>query len=251
METPLTLASDVHQAQTIANCWVETMHVARANTEIVNFDASQAAELLLTETNEWPVLSPSPEEALLHVQPAPVGTPIASVCEPVSRHESGGCPHETWLAIDLDASPWLSYSKFTLRVSWPAMHPADFFIDVYSPEQLAKHLGHSNAVPNRSGKPTTALTRKKFARIRVVHTGVFTPSPQNANRTVEPVPFIVLVEPLYLGVLPASLVPTLAFLLAVVVVAGTVVLPRVNRVVFTAAEQVKAEIVSARDHKKQ
>ena len=24
-----------------------------ANTEIVNFDASQAAELLLTETNEW------------------------------------------------------------------------------------------------------------------------------------------------------------------------------------------------------
>ena len=229
---------------------------------------------VLTQTHR-PVLSPSHEEALLHVQPAPVGTPIASVCEPVSKHKSGGCPHETWLAVDLDASPWLSYSKFTLRVSWPAMvrqpriydvqlesmlslslgdttqHPADFLIDVYSPEQLAKHLGHSNAVPNRSGKPTTALTRKKFARIRVVHSGVFTPSPQNANRTVEPVPFIALVEPLYLGVLPASLVPTLAFLFAVVTVAGTVVLPRVNRVVFAAAEQVKAEIVSARDHKKQ
>ena len=84
-----------------------------------------------------------------------------------------------------------------------------------------------------------------------MHSGVFTPSPQNANRTVEPVPFIALVEPLYLGVLPASLVPTLAFLFAVVTVAGTVVLPRVNRVVFAAAEQVKAEIVSARDHKKQ
>ena len=84
-----------------------------------------------------------------------------------------------------------------------------------------------------------------------MHTGVFTPSPQNANRTIEPVPFIVLVEPLYLGVLPTSLVPTLAFLLAVVTAADFVVLPRVNRIVFAAAEQVKVEIVSARDHKRQ
>ncbi|KAH9885441.1 hypothetical protein C8Q73DRAFT_795858 [Cubamyces lactineus] len=227
-------------------CIVQSAHVVLANTEIVNFDASQASEVLLAETNEWPVLSPLHAQVLLRVSPAPTDTPIASVCEPISGNIPGDCPHETWLTVDLDASPWLSYSKFTLRVSWPAMHPADFFIDIYSPSQLAERFGHSKDAPDHSA----ALTRKKFARIRVVHSGVFTPSPENVKRTVEPVPFIVLVEPLYLGVLPASLVPTLTFLLAVVAVAGFVVLPRVNGLLFSAAEQVKVEISATGDHKR-
>ncbi|KAI0327649.1 hypothetical protein GY45DRAFT_1372973 [Cubamyces sp. BRFM 1775] len=232
-------------------CIVHSARVVLANTEIVNFDASQSPDVFLAGANEWPVLSPSHALALMRVPPAPTGTPITAVCEPISSSNMGHCPHETWLAVDLDASAWLSYSKFTLRVSWPAMHPADFFIDIYSPEQLAAQLRSSlKDVPRHSSdKPT--LTRKKFARIRVVHSGVFTPSPGNANRTVEPIPFNVLVEPLYLGVLPASLIPTVAFLLVVVAVAGFVVLPRVNRALFAAAEEVKAEIAAAEGHKKQ
>jgi hypothetical protein len=30
------------------------------------------------------------------------------------------CPHDLWLALDLDGEEWTKYDRFTLRVSWPA-----------------------------------------------------------------------------------------------------------------------------------
>ncbi|KAI0673920.1 hypothetical protein C8Q78DRAFT_1076872 [Trametes maxima] len=209
-----------------------------ANTEIVNFDASPSPQIALRQASQWQVLGSNRPQALLRILPAPLDTSIEAVCEPTTASTSKQCPHEQWLVLDLDEPKWLQYQKFTLRVSWPASYPADFFVDIHSP-QSADALLHN--MRHHSHVSDAPLTRKKFARIRLVNTGVLTPSPENEGRTVEPVPFIVMVEPLYLGVLPMSLLPTVAFLLIVAAGAGFVVLPRVNRLLFTVVEEVRAE----------
>ncbi|KAI9066535.1 hypothetical protein FKP32DRAFT_1589605 [Trametes sanguinea] len=229
-------------------CILQASQTVLANTEIVNFDASPVPNVQLPETLDWPLIEPSNSQLMLRVQPAPVDTPIATLCEPVTGQTMGECGHEAWLRLDLDTIPWSSYPKFTLRISWPAMYPADFHIDLHSPESLANLL-HGADQNNNERSSATPLTRRKFARIRVIHAGVFTPS--SSNRTIEAVPFIVTVEPLYLGVLPASLVPTVLVLLGVVAVAGFIVYPRVSRYLFDVAEQVKREATTAGKHRKQ
>ena|SRR6266540_2993764 len=63
---------------------------------------------------------------------------------------------------------------------------------------------------------TSRKTRQKYARIQFTHSGITTPS----FRTVDggpryQVPVIVTLEPLHLGILPASVIPVaLAILLA-------------------------------------
>ncbi len=197
---------------------------------------------------------------MLRVLPAPLDTHISTVCEPLSAETLGSCPHEAWLAIDSDESAWSQYSKFTLRISWPAsvghirrplpaetnafpQFPAGFFVDLYAPEDL----------PSTSQKSRNrhTLTRRKFARIRLISEGVFTPSPSNEGRAIESVPFIVAVEPLLLGVVPQSLLPTLLLLLALVVVAGSFVLPRILKHLFAAADQVRIETAQAAEKRRQ
>ncbi|KAI8981314.1 hypothetical protein BD414DRAFT_492297 [Trametes punicea] len=223
--------------------------VALANTEIVNFEASYSPDVFVPQGLDWPVLGPSNPETLLRVLPAPLDTPVSVVCEPIFEQSLGKCDHEAWLRFDLDSPAWASYSKFTLRISWPAMHPADFFIELYSPDALVA-IADGAQGPGNSCTSDARLIRQKFARIRLVHGGVFTPSLENRHRTIEPVPFIVVVEPLYLGFLPASLVPTLIFLSGLVMVTGYVVVPRVNKLLFAVAEEVRAETSAVEERRK-
>ena len=72
------------------------------------------------------------------------------------------------------------------------------------------------------------MTRTKYARIRVVDAGVPTPQihPGLSNLVVAgPVPFILILEQLYWGVLPASLLPTICFLVPVLLAAAMTIPP--------------------------
>jgi len=163
------------------------------NTEILNFDVGDVGDKMTSMKASWATLDAVSYSGTYRIPPALFGTPLKQVCE-------GGtqlvCPHELWFVLDLRGS-WETYHKFTLRISYPAFFPADFRIDLYDPPQSSHRL--------------------KYARIRAVDTGVLTPSPTSAQHVVEPVPFNLILEPLYLGVLPASLVPTITYL---VILAG-------------------------------
>ena len=82
-----------------------------------------------------------------------------------------------------------------------------------------------------------------YARIRVVDTGVLTPTRENiqSTPTPPPVPFMLIVEPLYLGVIPESVLPTLKLLVPVVVIALLLV-PYVNRYLDGVAANARRQI---------
>ncbi|KIM69987.1 hypothetical protein SCLCIDRAFT_101313 [Scleroderma citrinum Foug A] len=186
-----------------------------ANTEIINFLSEQqrSVDLPRPVVGNWVTLNFSHNEHQWALQPAPLGTPLHEVCETDNEISPTGektCPHQIWVALDLD--DWTNYRAFTLRLSWPASAPADFLIELYSPD---------------------SSTRTKYARIRVVDTGVPTPQihPDDTDSRlsnlveVEPVPFILILEHLYWGVLPASLLPTICFLLPVLLAAAMAIPP--------------------------
>jgi len=131
--------------------------------------------------------------------------------------ESPTCPFELWITLDLAPKEWRKFSRFTLRLSWPASFPADFLVEVYDPRTVLAHYLNSSSTESQL-RSSKAPTRRKYARIRIVDTGVLTPS--SSTPSVEPVPFILILEPLYFGVLPASVVPILVFLLLVIGLAG-------------------------------
>ena len=120
-----------------------------------------------------------------------------------------------------------------------------------SPERARTYAGAP--LHMSSSTPHTPTTRSRYARIRVVHAGVPTPGSRSyshshspalapqpqpqpripaphpgsaapANGAVErergTVPFIVILEPTYLGVLPATLLPTVGFLVPIVLAAA-------------------------------
>ena len=118
-----------------------------------------------------------------------------------------------------------------------------------SPERARTYAGA--ALHMLSSTPHTPTTRSRYARIRAVHAGVPTPgsrsyshshspalAPQPQPRVPAPhpgsaapangaverekgtVPFVVILEPTYLGVLPATLLPTVGFLVPIVLAAA-------------------------------
>ncbi|KAI0789496.1 hypothetical protein C8Q75DRAFT_704067, partial [Abortiporus biennis] len=194
-----------------------------ANTEIVNFAALNSPELDILNAPQWPRLASDLPEALFRVQPAPLGTKLRDVCEKISTEDSSSsseCPNELWLILDLESPKWLTYSKFTLRISWPASFPADFLIETFTPHQLASKL----SLPNLGSisDPSLPLTRRQYARIRVVDTGFTTPRAKSISPHA--VPFAVRLEPLLFGVIPMTVVPTLMFLVPVVAIAAALAL---------------------------
>ncbi|KAI0309542.1 hypothetical protein OF83DRAFT_1184093 [Amylostereum chailletii] len=161
-----------------------------------------------------PVYRPSSNEHQFLLDPAPLDTPLDHLCEP---HGTDSCPYELWTTLDLDDDDWTRYDRFTLRISWPASSPADFSMTLYTPTELATHFSHPSTPSRVSSSPTT---RRQYARIRVVHTGVRPPSQRDLASP--PVPFILLLEPLYFVVLPASVAPVLAFFALLIPVAWMV-----------------------------
>ncbi|KAL4067226.1 hypothetical protein V8B97DRAFT_937865 [Scleroderma yunnanense] len=223
-------------------------HRVAANTEIINFLSEQqrSVDLPRPAIGNWATLNFSHNEQQWSLQPAPLGTPLHEVCETDNEVSPTGqmtCPHQVWVTLDLDDSSWANYHAFTLRLSWPASAPADFLIELYSPESLLallsrrqRHISNpdtSHIRPPSSGESSTTYT--KYARIRVVDAGVPTPQIQQPGHTdsrlsnlivVEPVPFILILEQLYWGVLPASLLPTIGFLVPVLLVTAMAI-PRI------------------------
>lgn len=116
---------------------VVALHVliASANTEIVNFVAEYAAGVAVPEALGWcvqftsclsaltafpttrPVLSSAAPEMAWEGLPAPLHTKCEGRC---MIWDADSSEHEKWAVLDLDSSGWASFSKFTLRISWPA-----------------------------------------------------------------------------------------------------------------------------------
>ncbi|KAG1886203.1 hypothetical protein F4604DRAFT_1969649, partial [Suillus subluteus] len=198
-----------------------------ANTEIINFLAAEERNVDFSSTtvDSWPILNYKNNQGHWNVDPALLDTPLQQVCESETGTDSKNpfsCLHELWITLDLDDENWMSYSKFTLRLSWPASKS-------YSPEAILTRLSrlpHQSAIEDASitephlSRTGLSTTRLKYARIRVVDTGVRTPTPDFHPSAVHAIPFILILEQLYFGVLPASLLPTVCFLITVLTCAA-------------------------------
>ncbi|KAF7307404.1 hypothetical protein MIND_00534600 [Mycena indigotica] len=219
-----------------------------ANTEIVNFAANAAANdvsgLLYGRELEWSWLHQRTTTNWT-MTPAPFGTPLTAV----------SAAHERWFVVDL---PKRGAKKFTLRLSYPASSPTDFSVAIFDP---------ADALIALSLSPATAsgpATRRKYARIRAVDTGVLTPpfkphssrlielfysvyfpgfysqSPGRSNKT--DVQFVLTLEPLLLGVLPASLAPLAIFSIILLVVVARTMLPRISNGLENVAAEARREL---------
>ncbi|KAL0952013.1 hypothetical protein HGRIS_008662 [Hohenbuehelia grisea] len=256
-------------------CYVAlTVH---GNTEIVNFAAEDDDGATSTRglqldliTADWPKLEYGHSESQWKVLPAPLATPITSVCETLAEEQSGDlgpdtnatrgtafrrCPHELWIRLDLSEEPWRGHSKFTLRASWPASFPTDFHIQVYTSRELRDYFVHRGVAPELNTAhaiPPPVPVRFKYARIRLVNTGVLTPeahtdpsqaspSPDTQALDNEPVPFVLVLEPLHFGVLPGSVVPVLVLLVPILVFAVLAV-PRLNVYLEKLAQEARKEL---------
>ncbi|KAH9046961.1 hypothetical protein EDB83DRAFT_2523228 [Lactarius deliciosus] len=183
-----------------------------ANTQIINFPAGNPVPVAPLPQN-WTVLHAGTDEIFVRdITPAPSHAPCKDDGAP------GECPHDLWFALDLDnGGAWTRHDRFTLRVSWPASHPAAVALSL-----------HPAPPPPPSASPVRTA-RLHLARLRLTEEGVRVPVLSTAQH--QPVPLVVRLEPLMLGVLPASVLPVAATLLVVLAAAACGVLPPVLRVV--------------------
>ncbi|KAF6754192.1 hypothetical protein DFP72DRAFT_899629 [Ephemerocybe angulata] len=199
-----------------------TFTLALANTEIVNFEANAARNFDIWFVREWPTLNHAQPRLEWNLTANPLDTPKSAVNkDPCVRlyHWSPttvpeNCIQELWLAVDLDAKPWASYTKFTVRLSWSAEYPVDAYLKIFDSSDIAPlpRPGPPRRLRNRP-RSTNYHVRRKFARIQLVNTGVLNPKhelakSQDPNVLPHPVPLIIQLEPLIFGVLPESMVPT-------------------------------------------
>ncbi|KAJ7492170.1 hypothetical protein FB451DRAFT_519483 [Mycena latifolia] len=199
------------------------------NTEIINFDAALRPTAPQLRAQPWPTLRAAPRTTThWTLVPAPLGTPRAEVCAPAPAEPYVACAHELWLVLELT-----KYERFTLRLSYAASSPTDFLIDVLDPRDAAS-LHHLSTTDSYGGRTST-----KYGRIRALDTGVRTP-PYNRTET-EPVEFVLVLEPLYLGMLPATVVPFLLMAAPVLALAGAV-LPRVQTYIEGLVGEARSEL---------
>ncbi|KDQ62931.1 hypothetical protein JAAARDRAFT_28899 [Jaapia argillacea MUCL 33604] len=225
-----------------AQCLVLLSHFANANTEIVNF--SVQLEDNLAVPGVWPSLHYGHSEEQWTGQPAPLQLTEQHICKPAHLFSPLGmipgrtsCSHEIWTMLDLDQETWRNFSKFTLRISYPASSPTEFSIKIFSPSELHNEISTPSSMYNSTLKipGSPSMTRRKYARIRLSHTGVSIGSPQPP-----PVTFNVILEPLYFQVLPASVIPILSFLVPLVVIGIVSTFP-INRFFRGLAESARSE----------
>ncbi|CAL1694848.1 unnamed protein product [Somion occarium] len=219
--------------------WLYLVCLVTANTEIVNFAARYYTDDVIAGVAEqWLQLNSSVPQRSFSINPAPLSSTLDDVCS-----DSGfgsPCPHELWVTLDLDSKVWDRFSKFTLRLSWPASSPADFLITTHPPNETRAILSkHKKTQIPRGRTSSITATRRQHARIRAVDTGLRAPSRQKED--VKPIPFILLLEPLYFGVLPKSVIPIVLFLVPVVLCATLVAAPFVNKFIARIAAEARLE----------
>ena len=107
-------------------------------------------------------------------------------------------------------------------------------------------MGRTGSTSSPDDPDARQKTRRMYARIRAVNTGVRNPLSQAP--VISTVPFALRLEPLYLGVVPASVVPVVLFLLPVVFITGYFMAPRIHGYMASVALDAKAEL--AREHAK-
>ncbi|KAI0082138.1 hypothetical protein K474DRAFT_1586354 [Panus rudis PR-1116 ss-1] len=219
--------------------WLCLVVVVNANTEVFNFRAEPGPDVALPFTSRWLSLDPIAPERSIQVHAAPIKADIQHVCD---YQEFDRCPHDVWISLDLDHAEWTPFSAFTLRISWPASSPADFLIDLFTPTTLlsfARNNSFSGNLEHESQSSIASETRRRYARIRVTDAAVLTPTAQ--GRKFGPVSFVLLVEPLYLGVIPRSVVPTLLSICATATVCFVFVAPYIYRYLLQIASVAKDE----------
>ena len=107
-------------------------------------------------------------------------------------------------------------------------YPTDFDIQLMSPEEVIAYIESRLQLRERELEESMVLpesntphpSRTMFARVRLVDTSVRSPSKSNPNKYpnqadqnyAEAVPFNIIVEPLLLGIIPATVVPTILFI---------------------------------------
>ena len=142
-----------------------------------------------------------------------------------------------------------SYTSQTF--CFPIQSPFDFQLEAYTPQDYALKAGH-DTTRTTNLPPTNPKTRNMYARIRPTNTGVLAPWAQRAialnqtrsqtMRDYGKVEFITILEPLRFGVIPETLLPTIAFLIPLVLVAGFVVFPTIHAYVERIAREAQAEL---------
>ena len=134
-------------------------------------------------------------------------------------------------------------------------HPFDFQLEAYTPQGYALKAGHDvtkvTDFPHGHHK-----TRNMYARIRPINTGVLAPWAQRAMalnqnlsramRYYGKVEFITILEPLRFGGIPETLLPTIAFLVPLILVAGFVVFPNVHGHLARIAREARAGLKEKR-----
>lgn len=123
------------------------------------------------------------------------------------------------------------------------------------PVQVSLKL-HRPIVPSATATSSSARTdimaprRLHLARIRVNQEGIPVPGTRQREHREEGVPLVVLLEPLVLGVLPASVLPTVVTLLVLLGVITCSVLPYVLRSVLgEVVESAQRELASLGERK--
>ncbi|KAG6874364.1 hypothetical protein C0995_015100 [Termitomyces sp. Mi166 len=122
-----------------------------------------------------------------------------------------------------------------------------FSLEIFDPESVSVHfeprLGLDPGLLITHTQSSASHTRLRYARIRLVDIGVLTPSHAASPKPASsiPIPFILILEPLYLGVLPPSVVPVLAYIFIVFMIA-CVIVPPLIRYLEGIASQARTEL---------
>ncbi|KZV69976.1 hypothetical protein PENSPDRAFT_752901 [Peniophora sp. CONT] len=204
-----------------------------ANTEIRNIKAGLSPDADVGGwADSWPVLDSRVQETLLALDQC-------SHLRDKAESVGSGCVEDAWVMLDFDDPAWAKYDAFTVKVSNPASVPVDIEMELLPPFHLPIQRAIASATDAR-----LPPTRRQYAH--VWYTLSSTPSPLLKSDNATSIPFNLAVEPLFLGVVPLSVVPLVATIPVLILLAHLattyLVLPALDPVVRNARAEMAAQI---------